>query len=478
MPLITDPDDLTDGAVGGGTTEVEIDPATKTIKLNIAGNLSTDGVTLKAIYSFLKEEWRNDPNAKILTAYPFPMVPITDESFEFIAGWALADVTSNNLIRTAGWTVRNTAGASIAEYAGIIGLGDVESDDQIYYDQSAGATNAVLTGQINQAVQIMSDPNGDGSFTGGFDYRNTFNLFVREQGQIFGQATLADIGVVTMAPQAYRFPLSTAIDLKITNDDSVLDPGATGVPTVAPYSGMSITYHETPQTFDIGGTNRDFGIVIDANGGTAEEVYEFVQFMLRQSLDADASADSPVQIGNISDELLRFVGDQLQTLNATNTDGGGTGVYIDGFQAVDESRLQFQDNTEVARAFPFNAVLTLSFNDNLVADPDSKFWVYMSDPNGTASDGDEWDTAGAVLLQDVNGIDITGDVSGATTSQHTIAYDSNSQASHTPGTDIDVTVVAQGLNIAQYVRATGTVQRSISNQVSLVSPLERNYENV
>lgn len=63
MPLITDPDDLNQAV------EVIFDTALKTITLNIAGNLSADGVTLKSLYSFTKEEWRTDST---LIKFPFP----------------------------------------------------------------------------------------------------------------------------------------------------------------------------------------------------------------------------------------------------------------------------------------------------------------------------------------------------------------------------------------------------------------------
>ena len=46
MALIFDPDDLNQG------TEVTFNTGAKTIALNLAGNLSTDGVTMKALYSF------------------------------------------------------------------------------------------------------------------------------------------------------------------------------------------------------------------------------------------------------------------------------------------------------------------------------------------------------------------------------------------------------------------------------------------
>ena len=111
MALIIDPDFLNDAA-SSGTSEVFIDTAAKTIKLTETGNLSSDGATLKAVYSMLKAEWKNDPFSKNLPAFPFPMVPITDESFEFIDGWDFADDASRYLIRTAGWTVRNASGAA------------------------------------------------------------------------------------------------------------------------------------------------------------------------------------------------------------------------------------------------------------------------------------------------------------------------------------------------------------------------------
>ena len=59
------------------------------------------------------------------------------------------------------------------------------------------------------------------------------------------------------------------------------------------------------------------------------------------------------------------------------------------------------------------------------------------------------------------------------------SYDSNiDRGPASSGTDAPITVVALGLNSAQYVNATGTITRSTSNTVSLTSPLERNYANL
>lgn len=551
MALIVDPDLLADSAVDDGSTEVYINTTTKTIKLNIVGDLSTDGVTLKALYSFLKEEWKDDPNTKNLAAFPFPMIPITDESFEVVDGWDFFNDAARYLVRTGGWTVRNVAGNVTQKWAGIVGLGSIESDDQLYFQQVSGgaSTNVQLTGQVNQAVQILKDDDGDGVFAEGADYdrRNFFKLFGRERAQLFDDANLTDIGVTTMDAQVYRFPITTGTDLKVTESD--VNIGAN-----SPYTQINIKYFDQAfqRDVDTSGTNRSFGIVIDvgthsgvdgsfSSGGsvlttteggitganytggtltihegaakgtyaisgtptattvtitttfpalgsnisftlqratpvsaTAEQIYEKIQYQLRQNSDIDAT-DQTIT-GKTADLLLRFVGDTLEcgTLNPTNPNGGGSGVIVEGFSASDTNRLIFRDNGATNRTFPFVAALTLQFGANLTGDAAAKYWVYFTTLPGAANDFGE---SGALIVGDNSGADMSGLISGSPSIQRTFNYDGNTQGGRTPGTDATITVVAIGLSTGQYVRATGTIARSTSNVVSLVAALERNYQN-
>lgn len=262
MALIVDPDLLEDSVSDDGSQEVYVSTANKTIKLVTVGNLSTDGVTLKCLYSFLKEEWRNDPNAKNLAAFPFPMIPITDESFELVDGWDFANDSSRYLVRTGGWTVRNTSGNVTQKWASIIGLGNIESNDQLYFQQQSGgaATNFQLTGQVNQAIQILRDDNGNGNYAEGSDYdRRTFlSLFAREYNQLYDKATLSSIGVTSLDSIAYRFPIGTATDLKTQDTDG-------NVAANSPYTQILVRYFNQAFTRDVDtpGVGRNFGIVID-----------------------------------------------------------------------------------------------------------------------------------------------------------------------------------------------------------------------
>ena len=74
----------------GGVKSVMFDTAGKHIYLLEKGNLSTDGVTMLALHSFAKEEWKAD--AFLIAAAPFPIVGIS-----FAAGqWQIGVDPSGN----------------------------------------------------------------------------------------------------------------------------------------------------------------------------------------------------------------------------------------------------------------------------------------------------------------------------------------------------------------------------------------------
>lgn len=447
MALIVDPDSLNQGV------EVTINTGAKTIALAVSGNLSTDGVTLKALYSFLKEEWKSDAN---LIKYPFPFVPITDEQFELVNGWNFANSTSRDLIRTGGWAVVSpTTGNPTEMWAGVISLGSLDSNDAVYFQQINGgsSTNFVLAGPVNQAVQVYSDPNGDGSTADGYDYRSFLRLFCRERAQTFATAALSDIGVSQLTYQVYRFPLSSVGDNKVVASDSAIANNS-------PYTGMTITYGAGSTT--IGGQTFNYTVTVDGNGSTAQKVYEFIQYKLRQNADIDAGAGTVV--GKTADELAYFVGDTLY---------GKPGVRITNFLSTETNNIILTPTgSTTPMPFPYVAGLTLNFGDNLKNDTNAIYRVFFTNANGN-----QYGTSAAIIVNDSSSNPIAGNVSGNSSLSFAFDYDGNVQGGRTAGTDADITVVAIGLSTGQYVKAAGTISRSTTNSVSLVASLERNYLN-
>lgn len=437
MALITDPDLLAQG------TEVVFDTANKTIQLVKAGDLTDDGVTLQAVYSFCKEQWKSDAT---LIKFPFPLVAITEQKFDLVNGWDFKDATTRNLLRYAGWALKDTSNVSLEEYMGFVTLGSIGSTDQIYYQQSStgSATNVVLTGAANQAVKIYGD-----ATHGNFDYRSYFKCFVRTYQKLYDQSQLSAIGQSSVTYQVYSFPLGNSADLKITHADATM--------TSAPYNGMTITYFGSNQSRTIGASSYNFNVIIDGNGGTKEQIYEFVQYQLRQSTDIDNGAGTVT--GKTASSLLKFVGDTLVTSN---------GVYIDDFATTDINNIEFYDVGGVKRTFPYVAAGTISFNENLTNDTNAIYRMYFTSGFGTST---------AILVNDKDASAISGNVGGSASKSFTFDYDGNTQGGRTAGTDAPVTIVAIGLSTGQYVKATGTITRSNANSFSLVSSLERNYSN-
>jgi hypothetical protein len=374
------------------------------------------------------------------------MVSITPEQFEFIEGWVPSNDTTRNLIRSAGWREINASDAIEREYMGIISLGNIDNTDTAYYAFSTDTskTDFDFTGPINQAIQTFGDSNN-----GNIDKRSdTLTVYIRAQGKTYGSATSTSIGLTALNYIANRFPLAESADSKVTASDSTIS-------TTAPYTGMSITYGAV--TRSIGGVSYNFDVVVDGNQGTAEQIYEFVQYSLRLSSDIDAGAGS--QDGSLADSLMSFAGEALSTT---------TGVYIDDFQTNDTNRLSFTDTGGTVRTFPFVAAGTISFNANLVSDSDAIYRMFFTSGFGTGS---------ALLVDDNSGADISGNIGGSSTISFDFDYDGNTQGGRTAGTDANVTVVAIGLDTAQYVSATATITRATGQNISLVAPLERNYDN-
>lgn len=301
---------------------------------------------------------------------------------------------------------------------------------------------------------------------------------------------------------------------------------------------MSITWYTTNQERNIGGTNYQFKVIINGNNGTAEQIYEFVQRQLRKNVDIDAGAG--VKIGVTTLSLLKFVGDTLYTIYYPDDPQGGVFidnfqnsdinrlVFTDNtktertFPYTAVLRLNFGDylkNDPNAKYWVFFAN-NYNSNDALLVNTTHKrqtatrarsnnvATITFSEPHGlSVGDGITITNMGGtgyngqwVVLEvvnpttikfinpgsnestttDTNGIvyrNMSGKVNNQSYVTLTFDYDYNDQGGRTPGTDAEVVAVAIGLNTAQYVSATGTIQRSTANVISLIAALERNYAN-
>lgn len=155
----------------GASSELSVAVITDSRRIYIPeqGNVDAFGVTMQALYSFLKEEWKADSN---LIALPFPLIAITPEQFEFVEGWQPADATvatatdirTRKLIRTGGWSEINGSDIMTSQYAGVVSLGSFEdsTNDLAYYAFGSDSTvdnsvNFTFAGPLNEAIKTYEE---------------------------------------------------------------------------------------------------------------------------------------------------------------------------------------------------------------------------------------------------------------------------------------------------------------------------------
>jgi hypothetical protein len=446
--------DITDPDLINLNTEITLDFDNLLFELHPdQGNLALsnyDGVTGQALYSWFKEEWKNNNTA---IGYEFPIETITTEQFEFINNWEPANDVTRKLIKKAGWVEKDLNGNIKQLWVGIQSQGNINDLSQPYYTILSGSDGTAIvpfvnTGLINEPVKIKADVG-----YGDFDSTASLGIYIRERGQTYAYASNVGSGYGNLTNRLYIFALSTATDSKITATDN-------DITTTTPYTLIDVTYYDTPQVRSIGGVNYNFNTIVDGSSATAEQIYEKIQYLLRLEDDIDSGAG--IVTGTITPTLLEFVGDNLYT---------SQGVYVDNFNASDTNRLFFRDNEfiDTFRQFPFTSALTLTFSNTLQNDNEAIYKVFSSDT---------FNTTNATIVTDANGDDMSGSIDGATSITHSFPYDEYSANGHTPGSDLNITVIALGLTGAQYIKSEGTIERSTTNQVALVSQQERVYENL
>ena len=288
--------------------------------------------------------------------------------------------TSSTITRASGSFI--TDGFKVGSQVTVIGS---TSNDGTYVLTAVSATTLTVTG-----TPLSVEAWGTSQLAVNHDNRMTLRLRVRDAdpfGKTFAQADLNSAGKDRLGNFVYAFPLANGTDLKISVADIGIDANSDGTPDVSPYSGMTITYHSTPQSrTDMVGGAANFGIIVEGNNGTAEQVFEFLQWSLRStggngSGDIDNGAE--VAIGRAMDGLARFVGDTGEFGSTdggltypTNPDGGGSGVYIDNLNALSKNSVVFYDNTGTAKTFPETIAVTLDFNQIAIDDSTTEYDLF------------------------------------------------------------------------------------------------------
>jgi len=397
-----------------GETGILVNTAFTSGELNVGyavttavGGTVADGATLQAVYSFLKEEWKTRGAGHVdLIQFVFPLESITREQFE-IGGashndWDWRDNTSRELIRTGGWAALDSAGTTKTEYAGIITLGSLDDDTQVYYLQidsvSGNITqpkNFVLTGPVNQAI-LTRDVGGS------LDFRTVLKLFARKKAKSYGESTIADIGVASLETLVNRFPVTHAADGSITATDGELAGGTaiyqtlsqvlSGIDGVVATASTGTAQENTftltsAASFFVGGAIQvgDVAIMSGTASGLSNKYYEIVdvvsetELTLLQEPNINIPTESSIVFGvntrlrvaELSDGTVVNIGGSVLsgTFNSASANFSTSGVIATDELTILATGVDVRD----ALVGVYN-VLSITDANNLVIDTKDQPW--------------------------------------------------------------------------------------------------------
>ena len=323
-----------------------------------------------------------------------------------------------------------------------------------------------------------------------YNFDNYFKIYNREKARTYAEQAISQVGVTQINYQAYRVPLATSIDSNLQSAGVDIADGTLGAAGDT-YTGIAVSFHQSPVTYNVGGQPYQFNVTIDANLKSITAVYQYVQGLLRtpsrttdpanagqayismNSLSAvgfgtdDRGArneyGNDMRVGVTEEPLLEFIGNTLYAklrndIYGENEGAANHGVYIANVSSGQLTDVVYYDNTGAPRTEPFVSSYDLVFNTNLNADGDARFWIFFDTdetiPGITTTFG----------LQDIgvvgssDGIDATNDqfVSGNTVGFHPFVNGQEVVAI--------ATVTDPGIGITCDTLAAGIVTYTIDNE--------------
>jgi hypothetical protein len=448
MAMITDPDSLVVG------TNITFNTGARTFDFVVAGGLvAKDGVDTNALWSKLVDLW----STATYKPFPFPMNKIDNRSGQYVFGrdpggnyngWKPGSDATRQMLRNGGWSEYSNAGVLNRQYFGAVLQGGVSSGAQMYFQKTSGgpAINYTFTDLPNEAVQVFGDASN-----GSFDNRTYFKSFVREYGYTYDDASLTDISET--ATGAYKLPFginsSADSDIQATDGD---------VATLAPYTGITIKYDTAVTNVSIGAGSYPFKKHITPNGATIKQIYTKMQYQLRQNSNINTGGTGGVVTGKTADLICWFVGPTLYS----------RAFFIPS--PADLNSVIFIDDNGVERQFPYASAGTLNFNAPLTAGGTGDYTLYYS----TTPGGNDYGESTAVVVNDKDGVPITGTITGASIA-FTFDYSNNTQGGYAGGTNRNVVLAWGNPGSAKPGISTGTITQSKGISISAVAESDPSY---
>ncbi|HUU94163.1 MAG TPA: hypothetical protein VM487_00355, partial [Phycisphaerae bacterium] len=319
------------GTTGAASAKsVMFDTGAKRVYLLEQGNLSADGVTMLALHSFAKEEWKATDNYLMSRSASFPITGISFNAGEWQIGvdpsgnnngWAWGDdITAESqrtrkLIRNAAWEEISSAGVTLQKHFGVTTIptsGAFEDVlDQAYYffgtdNTDTGApVDYEFAGEVNEAVQFYAEI---GDLTGDTPAYGTTSTITRVTGSFITDGFVVG-GQVTIAGSTSNngtFVLTGVAALTLTVTGTPLTVEAWGTSRIAWDNDNAFTTALRIRDADPNG--KTFGEADLTAAGETAIVSKIIRFALSNAADLKiAELDANITNSPYSEVRIRYL---------------------------------------------------------------------------------------------------------------------------------------------------------------------------
>jgi len=371
-----------------------------------------DGVKIEALYAFEREQRRIDETLrqydpffagtfKFAGAYNI----VNGRKFDDADGSATSSTTDDRFkLRGSGWRELDASGSIGRIYFGGRSLGNIEATSQPYYQLTAlgAVTDFDKVGPVDEAVQVYGDNAVDANTTT-FDSRTYLALSVRTYGFNPDRKTLADSGVTEMDGYSVGFALGETVHLTTNTTSHPLASvyNANPASQLGVWLNMTLEQLDTPQTeTGFNEADGDFTWVLNnPNGASLDECVAYLDAISTIDGDINAHATNATNGKQVGTWYTYSADGKIQP----HVDDGSTGegLFIEGLVGVDKQAVIFTDDAGNTKTYPFFVSNIVTVGANAVADANAWFHAFFRDgADNTPGGGDDFNTAGAVTVQD------------------------------------------------------------------------------
>jgi hypothetical protein len=152
---------------------------------------------------------------------------------------------------------------------------------------------------------------------------------------------------------------------------------------------------------------------------------------------------------------------------------GGAGLFIEGLSTSEKQNVIMTDNAGAAKTYPYFPEVQITVGAPAIADTNAWYQLFYADGASTA----DFDMAGAVTVKNSANVDVKGNVAANQVGgkiSFAYAYDTNTQAGLTAGTDKAIVVVVEGDGGAAQAITYATITRSPVVSITCAPPSDNN----